>query len=158
MTDRQRSIHNLQTALGMEMAAVHQYLLHAHVLDDWGLDRLSARMREEMQEELEHAEKLADRILFLGGDPKVSEAKAPQRAGRLPALFSSDLEEERASIAFYTEAANAAREDGDVGTRVLFEKLILDEEGHAEWLDLQLSLVERLGEALYSVRQMSDAA
>jgi bacterioferritin len=145
----------MQTALSMELTAVHQYLLHAHVLEDWGLDRLASRMREEMKEELGHAETLTDRILFLGGTPEVSEAKAPRKASNLPDLFSSDLKEERSSIAFYTEAADAAREDSDVGTRVLFEKLILDEEEHAEWLDLQINLVERLGEPVYSSKQMS---
>jgi bacterioferritin len=155
MTDRQRSIQNMQTALSMELTAVHQYLLHAHVLDDWGLDRLAARMRDEMQEELGHAEKLTDRILFLGGTPNVSEAKAPEKASGLLDLFSSDLKEEQSSIAFYTKAADEAREDSDVGTRVLFEKLVLDEEEHAEWLDLQMNLVERLGEPVYSSKQMS---
>ena len=69
MTDHTRSLENLQKALAMEMTAVHQYLLHAHVLDDWGLDVLASRMREEMTEELDHASRFIDRILYLGGDP-----------------------------------------------------------------------------------------
>ena len=156
MSDQQRSIDNLQTALGMELTAIHQYLLHAHVLEDWGLDRLASRMRSEMQEELGHAGKFVDRILYLGGDPKVSEAKTPKKAQSLPSLFADDLREERGSIGFYTDAAAAARADGDIGTAVLFEKVVLDEEEHADWLDRQIGLIERMGEGVYMGRQMSD--
>ena len=74
MTDRSTSIENLQTALSMELTAVHQYLLHAHTLEDWGIDKLAARMREEMQEELGHAGAFIDRIMFLGGVPKLEAA------------------------------------------------------------------------------------
>jgi len=94
MTNKERSLKNLQKALSMELTAVHQYLLHAHVLDDWGLDKLGAKMREEMQEELGHASVFIERILYLQGEPVVSEQKAPKRAESLEALFTSDLKEE----------------------------------------------------------------
>ena len=77
MPRHQSSIAALQQALSMELTAVQQYLLHAHVLDDWGLDKLAAKMREEMQEELGHAGQFIDRILYLGGTPEVVPAKAP---------------------------------------------------------------------------------
>ena len=158
MSNQSRSIDHLQQALSMEMTAIHQYLLHAHTLEDWGLDRLAGRMRDEMQEELGHAGRFIDRILYLGGAPEVKAQKPPVKADALPALFRSDLKEEKGAIAFYTEAAQAAAEDSDIGTRMLFEQIVLDEEGHAEWLDLQIDLIERLGEPAYSVKQMSDGA
>ncbi len=158
MSSQTRSIEHLQQALSMEMTAIQQYLLHAHVLEDWGLDRLGARMREEMQEELGHAGRFIDRILYLGGAPAVTAQKQPVKAETLPALFRSDLKEEQGAIAFYSDAARAAGEDADIGTRVLFEQIVVDEEGHAEWLDLQLSLIDRLGEPTYSIKQMSDGA
>jgi len=158
MTNRTRSLENLQKALSMEMTAIHQYLLHAHVLDDWGLDVLAAKMREEMTEELDHAGRFLDRILFLEGNPEIEAAKPPKRAEALDDLFAADLKEESGAIEFYAEAAKAADEDRDVGTRILFENILLDEEGHKEWLSQQLGLLKRMGEPTYMVQNMSDTA
>jgi bacterioferritin len=158
VTNRSRSLENLQQALAMEMTATHQYLLHAHVLEDWGLDVLAARMREEMTEELDHASRFIDRILYLDGDPQIAAAKPPRRSESLEALFTADLEEEKGALAFYSEAAKAADEDRDVGTRVLFERILMDEEGHKDWLSQQLALLRRLGEPIYMVQHISNAA
>lgn len=155
MSNNTRTIGQLQTALAMELTAIHQYLLHAHTLDDWGLDKLAAKMREEMQEELGHAGAFIDRIMFLGGDPKVEAAKPARRATSLEAMFTADLADEKAAVAFYTKAAAAAVEDSDIGTRTLFERILLDEEGHEAWLNLQLGLLERMGEPAYVARHMS---
>jgi bacterioferritin len=98
MSNVSRSLENLQKALSMEMTAVNQYLLHAHVLEDWGLDVLSDRMREEMTEELGHAGRFIDRILYLGGEPEIVASKTPKRAKALEDLFHADLEEEKGAI------------------------------------------------------------
>lgn len=155
MASNSKSIENLQTALAMELSAIHQYLLHAHVLDDWGLDRLASKMREEMQEELGHAGAYIDRILFLKGDPKVSEEKPARKADSLKAMFEADLADERGAIEFYSEAAAQAGTENDIGTRTLFERIALDEEGHMEWLELQLDLLKRMGEPAYIAKHMS---
>jgi len=70
-------------------------------------------------------------------------------------MFKADLADEKEAIAFYAEAARHAMEVGDIGTRVLFEKAVLDEEGHKNWLELQLSLIERVGEAVFSANFIS---
>lgn len=158
MTNQTRSLENLQTALAMEMTAIHQYLLHAHVLDDWGVDVLAAKMREEMSEELGHAGRFIDRILYLEGNPEIEAAKPAKRAEALDGLFAADLEEEKGAIEFYAEAAKAADEDRDVGTRMLFEEILRDEEGHKDWLSQQLDLLKRMGEPTYMVQNMSDVA
>ena len=158
MPHRTRSLENLQKALAMEMTAVHQYLLHAHVLDDWGLDVLATRMRQEMTEELDHASRFIDRILYLGGDPKVGAVKSADRADALEDMFKADLDEEKGAITFYSDAARAADEDRDIGTRILFEEILLDEEGHKDWLSRQLRLLRRMGEPTYTARNMSDIA
>lgn len=154
MTANSKSIENLQKALSMELTAIHQYLLHAHVLDDWGLDKLASKMREEMQEELGHAGAFIDRILFLKGDPRVSEEKPAQKADSLAKMFESDLKDERGAIDFYSEAAAEAGAENDIGTRTLFERITLEEEGHMDWLELQLDLLERMGEPAYMARHM----
>ncbi len=155
MADKSKSIENLQTALAMELTAVNQYLLHAHTLDDWGLDKLAARMRDEMQEELGHAGAFIDRIIFLGGRPKLEATKTPKMAESLKALFEADKNEEAGAIAFYTTAARDAFESDDIGTRALFERIVQDEEGHWEWLDLQLDLLRKMGEPAFMATHMS---
>jgi bacterioferritin len=155
MTANSQSITNLQTALAMELAAVHQYMLHAHVLQDWGMDKLATKMRAEMQEELQHAQNYIERIMFLRGDPEVKAAKTPQRAQTLKDMFQADLGDEEDAIKFYTDAARTASEVGDVGTRTLFEKIVLDEEGHKAWLELQLDLLQRIGEPAYVAKHMT---
>ena len=155
MSNQPRSIENLQQALAMELTAAHQYLLHAHVLEDLGLETLGAKMRAEMQEELGHAGDFIDRILFLDGDPKVSEQRPATRADSLKEMFETDMKDELEAIAFYTSAANAAREDDDVGTKAKFEAIVIDEEGHMDWLKQQLDLIRRIGEEAYIARHMA---
>jgi len=157
MNANAKVIENLQTAVSMELAAVNQYLLHALVAADWGLDRLAAKMREEMQEELGHAENYARRIVFLKGDPVLKAAKTPHRAQALRDMFEADLRDEQDAIKFYTQAARTADEVDDIGTRDLFERTALDEEGHMAWLELQLSLLKRMGEPAYIAMQIGDA-
>ena len=98
---REKTLKNLQKALGMELSAAHQYQLHAHVLDDWGIDRLAAKMREEFQEELEHSNLYMERIMFLKGDPEMRFEKPPMRAQSLSDMFETDLADEKEAITFY---------------------------------------------------------
>ena len=151
------TLKNLQKALHMELTAAHQYQLHAHVLDDWGLDKLAAQMRNEMQEELTHADTFINRIMFLNGKPDMEFHKKPVAAESLEAMFKADLSDEEGAIAFYTEAAKEAAQQADVGSRTLFEKILLEEEHHKAWLELQLSLLDRLGEKAYAAKYVSGA-
>ncbi|WP_298846206.1 bacterioferritin [uncultured Ruegeria sp.] len=152
------TITNLQQALHMELTATHQYQLHAHMLDDWGLDILAEKMRGEMQEELGHSDAFIERILFLGGAPDLAFQKSPAAAGTLEEMFASDLKDETEAVDFYTKAALQAAEVGDVGSRTLFERILLEEEGHKAWLETQLSLLQRLGESAFSAKFVSGAA
>lgn len=146
---KERSIKNLQTALSMELTAAHQYQLHAGVLDDWGMTLLADQMREEMQEELGHSQEFMSRIMFLKGAPAMKMAKEPLRASSLKEMFQSDLADEQEAINFYTQSSLQAVEDGDLGSRAIFERIALDEEHHMSWLELQLDLLQRMGEAAY---------
>ncbi|UUX50704.1 bacterioferritin [Nisaea acidiphila] len=152
---KKKTLTNLQKALSMELTAAHQYQLHAHVLEDWGIDLMAAKMREEMQEELGHSDAFIERIMFLKGDAEIKFYKSPARAQSLNDMFQADLDDEKEAIRFYTEAAAQAQEDGDIGSRVLFEKIALDEEGHMSWLELQLDLISRMGEPAYIAKHVS---
>ena len=150
-------IEYLQRAVNMEMSAAHQYQLHAHTLVDWGLTKMAAKMRAEMAEELGHSDQFIERLFFLKASPKIAFDKPPQKAESLPEMFKADKADEEEAIAVYTEAALHAAELGDIGTRMLFEKIVLDEEGHKDWLELQLDLIDRLGEKTYSSKLVSFA-
>jgi len=147
-----KTLANLNKALQMEMTAAHQYQLHAHVLDDWGLGKLAAQMRTEMNEEIGHSDLFMERVLFLKGDPEIAFANTPKRASSLVDMFQSDLTDEKEALAFYIQSAKEADAEGDLGSRKLFEEIALDEEGHKSWLELQLDLIERIGEAAYSAK------
>lgn len=149
------TIQNLQTALSMELTAAHQYQLHASVLDDWGMDRLAVKMREEMQEELGHSDEYIQRIMFLKGKANLVFAKTPVLADSLEQMFLSDLADEKEAIALYTSWARQAADAGDIGTRSLFERIVMDEEGHMSWLELQLDLIKRMGESAYISKHIS---
>lgn len=155
MTGSAETLANLQTALSMELTASHQYQLHGAVLDDWGIDRLAAQMREEMTEELGHSNSFLERILFLKGTPELTLQKTPVRANSLKEMFELDLKDEQEAIEFYTQSARKAYDAGDIGSRSLFEKTVLDEEGHMSWLELQLDLLDRMGEPAYISKHMS---
>ncbi len=147
-----KTIVNLNKALQMEISAAHQYQLHAFVLDDWGMNKLADKMREEMQEELDHSNRFIERIMFLKGNPEMGFDNPPHLASSLVDMFQADLNDEEDAISFYTGAARTADEVGDIGSRALFESIVLEEEGHKSWLELQLDLIKRIGEQTYSAK------
>lgn len=151
------TVKNLNKALQMEMTASHQYQMHAHVLDDWGLNILAAKMREEQAEETGHSDLFISRIMFLKGTPQIAFAKQPKRVETLQEMFQIDLADEQEAIEFYLQAAKQAYDANDVGSRMLFEQIAMDEEGHKAWLELQLDLIERIGEKAYSAKLVSFA-
>lgn len=151
----EKIVEYLQRAVKMELTAAHQYQLHAHTLEDWGLTIMADKMREEMAEETGHSDQFINRLLFLKAEPELGFDKTPKKAENLQAMFRADLADEEEAIEFYSKAARHAADIGDIGTRTLFEKIVLDEEGHKEWLELQLDLMERLGEKTYSAKLVS---
>ena len=151
-------IDHLNTALQMELAAVHQYLLHSHILADWGLVKLAAKMKDEMQEELGHADQFMSRLIFLEGEPAVAAKSGIARAQSLKDMFQADLADELDARKFYTQAAKDSEAAGDLGSRALFAGIAADEEGHIAWLEGQLSLLERLGEVAFTQMYLDPAA
>jgi bacterioferritin len=157
MATNSQILENLQTAVSMELAAVNQYLLHILTVENWGLGKLATKMRAEMLEELGHAEEYARRMVFLGGHPEMKAAKVPSAAQALQGMFEIDLADEKDAIKFYSMAAHGADEAHDIGTRDLFERTALDEEGHMSWLELQLSLLQRMGEPAFIAMHVSQS-
>ncbi|MEO3416646.1 bacterioferritin [Roseovarius sp. CAU 1744] len=143
-------IDYLNKALRHELTAVSQYWLHYRLQDDWGLGRMAKKSREESIEEMEHADKLIERIIFLGGHPNLQKLD-PLRIGQNPKeTLECDLAAEQSARALYKEARDVCNDAGDYVTMKLFEDLMADEEGHIDFLETQLELFESLGAEKYA--------
>lgn len=154
MKNESTPLDYLNTGLKMEMTAQAQYMLHSRLLADWGFTALSAKMSEEAEEERGHAERFMDRILFLEGTPHpaMDDIRATKS---IKEMFKTDLADEEEAVRYYTEAYQACNEAGDIGSQTVFRDLILDEEGHADWLRTELGLMEKIGEQNYLQLQIS---
>jgi bacterioferritin len=146
----------LQEVLKAELTAINQYFLHAEMLNNWGYKRLYAHTRKESIEEMKHAEELIERILFLEGEPNMSEL-FPLRIGKdVKAQFENDLKLELEAVPRLNEAIKVATEAGDNGSRELFEKILVDEEEHVDWLEAQLHMISEVGLQNYLAEQIRD--
>lgn len=142
-------IERLNEALFLELGAVNQYWLHYRLLDDWGYTLLAKKEREESLEEMQHADRLIERIIFLEGHPNL-QSVAPLRIGQnIREVLESDLKGEHDARDSYRKSREICHEAGDYVTMKIFEDLLADEEGHIDFLETQLDLLEKLGEEKY---------
>ena len=150
-------IDYLNRGLRSELTAINQYWLHYRMLDDWGLKDLAAQWRKESIEEMHHADKFVDRIIFLEGFPNM-QVLDPLRIGQsVKEILECDLAAEYEARKLYQEAATYCATVADYPSRDLFEELMSDEEGHIDFLETQLDLVAKLGEQLYSQHHIGEA-
>ena len=145
-----RVIDFLKKALHHELAAVNQYWLHYRLLDNWGYKALAKTWRKESIEEMQHADKLIARIIFLDGVPNM-QVIDPLHIGRtVKEVLDNDLQAEMSARALYQDAATHCHSVKDYVSRDLFEQLMRDEEDHIDFLETQLDLVAKLGLELYA--------
>jgi bacterioferritin len=143
-------IEFLNKALRSELTSVNQYWLHYRLLENWGYRDLAKKWRKESIEEMEHADKLIHRIIFLDGFPNL-QVLDPLRIGQsVREVLDCDLATEMAARALYEEAATHCHAVKDYVTRDLFEDLMKDEEKHIDFLETQITLVNNLGVELYA--------
>lgn len=152
------SLKHLQRAITMELTTVNQYLLQAHQLANWGIDRLSDRMFEEIEEERGHANRFLERMLFLEGDPNVRDLDQVEKAESVKQIFETQYKMELDARAYYDKAARECQDAGDSGSFELFVTILKDEEGHINFLEDQFDLMKLMGEQLYIGRQVSSVA
>lgn len=144
-------IEYLNKSLRHELTAVSQYWLHYRLQEDWGLVSMAKKSREESIEEMQHADTLIERIIFLGGHPNLQKLDA-LRIGESPKeTLECDLAAEHEARALYAEAREYCSKAGDYVSMSLFEGLLRDEEGHIDFLETQLELYERLGAENYAL-------
>jgi bacterioferritin len=144
----------LNQALKHELTAVNQYWLHYRLLDHWGYLEMAKKWREESIEEMRHADTLTERILFLDGHPNMQSLN-PLRIGQnVKEVIECDLAAENEARTLYLDAARYCESVNDRATRMLFEKLVQDEEDHIDFLERQLDLIAQVGLQLYSQKHM----
>jgi len=157
MKGKKDVIDILNDALKHELGAINQYWLHYRLLKNWGFTKLAAKERKESIEEMEHADKLIDRIIFLEGHPNL-QTVAPLRIGQdLKEVLECDLKGEHDARDLYMKARELCRREEDYVTMDLFESLLEDEEGHIDFLETQLDLIAKIGIQNYGLLQ-ADAA
>lgn len=143
-------IEYLNKALRSELTAVSQYWLHYRLQADWGVTKLAKKSREESIEEMHHADELIDRIIFLEGHPNL-QSLDPLRIGKSPReALECDLAAEQEARALYQEARAHCEKVGDYVSKMLFEKLMADEEGHIDFIETQLELHDKIGPERYA--------
>jgi bacterioferritin len=145
MRGNEKVLKHLSESLKAELTAINQYFLHSKMCENWGYFRLGAYYRKESIEEMVHAEKLMDRILFLEGTPNMTDV-GPINVGRnVKAQFESDLALELRASKQLNEAIEDAVKVGDNASRALFEDILKDEEHHVDYLEGQLHAIEEIG-------------
>jgi bacterioferritin len=149
-------IEYLNRALRHELTAVNQYWLHYRLLDNWGYKVLAKTWRKESIEEMQHADKLIERIIFLDGSPNMQTLESLQIGKTVKAVLDSDLQAELSARSLYAEAATHCHSVKDYVTRGLFEQLMHDEEEHINFLEIQIELVARIGLELYAQRHIGE--
>ena len=146
----------LNKALYNELTAINQYFLHAKMLKNWGLKMLAAHEHHESIDEMKHADMLDERILFLDGLPNF-QALGKLRIGETPVeILRCDLALEMDAVPLLREAIAYSESIGDYVSRKLFADILDSEEEHIDWIETQLSLVERLGEQNYLAQTLED--
>lgn len=138
-------IKHLNTILGNELVAINQYILHARMLDNWGLKKLGAKEHAESIDEMKHADSLINRILFLDGRPNMQDIGKLHIGSNTREILESDLNIEHKALSDLRLAIAYCESVQDFGSRELLEAILVSEEDHVDWIETQLSLIDRIG-------------
>jgi bacterioferritin len=144
-----RAIEFLNEQLTAELTAINQYFLHAKMQENWGYTILAKHTKAESIDEMRHAEVLTDRILFLEGLPNYQKLFALRIGETVKEQFEADMKVEIEAVERLRRGIEYMRSIGDVTSAKIFEDILADEEHHVDYLETQLGLIEKLGEALY---------
>ena len=143
----------LNEALSEELTAINQYFVHAEMFESWGYKKLASFIKKQSIDEMKHAEKLIERILFLEGIPEMKYQKL--NIGKtIPQMIENDLKLEIGAVEMYNRLVVAASKKNDYGTEEIFKKLLKDEEGHVDGLEEQVDGIRDMGLQVYLSVQM----
>ena len=153
-----RVIELLNEALKEELTAVNQYWLHYRMLDNWGIDKLAAYERSESIDEMKHADRLAERILFLDGLPNFQALGRLRIGENVEEILRADLQAEQQGAALYREVVAHAETVRDYVTRDLAREILADEEQHIDFIETQFEMIGRMGLQNYIQLQSEPAS
>jgi len=142
-------IEYLNKALKLELTTINQYFLHARMFKNWGFEVLAKKEYEESIDEMNHAQTLMDRILFLEGLPNLQDLERLMIGEHVRECLECDLKMELNAHPLYVEASKYCHDNQDFVTRDIFEHILESEEDHIDWLETQLELFDRVGEQNY---------
>jgi bacterioferritin len=146
-------INLLNEMLKAELAGINQYILHGEMCEDWGFVKLHEVIEKRAIDEMKHAESLIGRILFLEGQPIVSELDKITIGSTVEKIHKNDHDAEKMAIDMYNGFVKKAGELGDNGTKVLIESILADEEEHIDWIEAQIEQMEQMGMQNYLTEQ-----
>jgi len=146
----------LNEVLTSELTAINQYFIHYRMLENQGFKRLAKKKKEESIEEMQHADEVIERILFLDGVPNMQRLFSVKVGEEPVEMHKVDLELEKEAASRLNRGIALAVAKGDNGTRALFEKILKNEEDAIDWLETHLGLIDALGRERYLAEQMHD--
>ena len=145
MKGDKKVIEHLNKALKAELTAINQYFLHSRMLGDWGVSKLAKKEYDESIEEMQHADKIIERILFLGGLPNLQELGKLYIGEDVKEILECDMKLEDEAIPMYKDAIEICEKLRDYGTRDLLQSILNDEEEHVDFLETQFDLIKQVG-------------
>ena len=149
-------LDHLNKVLKNELTAINQYFLHAKMLDDWGLKKMGKMEMHESIDEMKHADSIIERTLFLEGLPNLQGLGKLMIGQNVQEVLECDLALEMIAVPDLRDAIKVCEACGDFGSRDLFNRILISEEEHVEWLETQLGLIERTGLENYLQSQMGE--
>ncbi len=146
----------LNEVLKAELTAINQYFLHAEMCENWGYEKLATHTRKESIEEMQHAEKLMERILYLDGTPNMSDYFKINIGPNVKAQLQNDLNVEYEAVKRLNRGIALCVQVGDNGSRDLLESILTDEEEHIDWLEAQLHAISEMGIENYLAQHLHE--
>lgn len=154
MKGNEEVLNLLNQLLTNELTAVNQYYVHAKMCQNWGYERLYAKIRHESIDEMKHADIVISRILFLEGVPNLQRYHKLHIGETVKEQLEVDLQLEYSAIAFLNQGIDACRKASDNATEDLMTRILVSEEEHTDWLEAQLELIRQIGEQNYLAQQL----